>query len=604
MKKSLASRIIRLAAIYCAVFCSIVILQFSGKGNFNLTAGSINIKGRYLQDIQTEQQEKNKEEGLLPITSGVKLFYGGLEFNLKEERGKGLTLTSIDENGETNSDAVSVNPEFMTVTDNSAQFILPGGTTITFTSFESDRGHELQINAEFADNVSEIIIPITPRRSSLVKDNEQTGILFSGNRYFFNNPGIEIEKGKIILSNNMTFVSYRARSKQPAFNPADFIIPQSQNYETVVRSWQSSSFTYWNQNAMSLQAEDDIIAYLSESLTRGNFATMVNTIPGSFLNSTRHSHRSAVYIGGMVNAYRSFNIYENEKTALINRLIRERSLDLLKEKNILDHLFSRNNIALVNELIVIITEIEPEMINIDYCAGLLEIYSDLRRWLPGSYTNDPNYPIGHLTEQIILLISENLSHDSGNDLVNISTSESINAEYNLRLGKALDYWAQNAGHAPDWSLIGKSLVLSAISDNNSGNLYNTLNLSNYYPRATVLLPESGHWAWTVSPSVRATYIDGNLNIAFNFPANASHYAIIRGVRPFIKIQFYGMDWRTDGQFERYDSSGWVYYPQDQTLVLKVRHRELVENVRIFYRVEEPPPIIIVPAEPAEEEFVE
>jgi len=67
----------------------------------------------------------------------------------------------------------------------------------------------------------------------------------------------------------------------------------------------------------------------------------------------------------------------------------------------------------------------------------------------------------------------------------------------------------------------------------------------------------------------------------------SHFMIIRGVRPFIRIQLHGMDWRTDSQFERYDSSGWVYYPEEQTLIVKLKHRVTTENIRIIYRATEP-----------------
>ncbi|MCL2185160.1 MAG: hypothetical protein FWB86_04800 [Treponema sp.] len=580
MRKTLASRIIGLTAIYCIVFCSVVILQFSSKGNFSLNKGSINIKGRYLE-------ANNRNNDIIPIEGGVKLFYGGLEFNLREERGKGLTLTG------TNDDSLSVNPEFMMFAQTefadsvSVRFVLPGGTSITFSSFDSERGHEMQINTEFADNVSKIIIPIKPRRSSLVRDHEQVGIMFSGNRYFFNNPNLEIEEGKIVLSKEVSFISYRARSKQTAFDPSNFILAQSQDYETVVRNWQNASFTFWNQNTANI-TENDIIAYLSESLGRGNFTAMLNTLPPAFINSQRHSFRSAVFTGGMRNAYLSFNTFENERISLITGLIREGSLSFLKEENVIDYLFSRSYTALANEAIQLITSAEPSMLNIAYCAGLLEVYSDIRKWSAAG-NSDPNYPIGHLADKIISLISENLIHDKNEDNVHITAAEDINKEYNVRLGKALNYWVQNSGLPAQWSSVGKSLVLSAIADNNSGSLYNILNLGNYYPRAALLLQETGHWAWTISPAVRATYIDGNLNLAFNFPISASHYAIIRGVRPFIKIQIYDMDWRTDSNFEQYDSSGWVYYPQDQTLVLKVRHRALVENVRIFYRVEEPPP---------------
>jgi hypothetical protein len=73
-----------------------------------------------------------------------------------------------------------------------------------------------------------------------------------------------------------------------------------------------------------------------------------------------------------------------------------------------------------------------------------------------------------------------------------------------------------------------------------------------------------------------------LDIAATFPVGETHYMVIRGVKPFTKIQLYNMDYRTDPQFERYDSSGWSYSPSEQTLLVKMKHRTNTEHVRIFY----------------------
>jgi hypothetical protein len=583
MRKPLASRIIGLAVIYCVAFCIIVILQFSNRGYFSHSIGGMTIRGRYLQQESTAEApaaELQKLESAPAITGGVKITYGGLEFNLKEERGKGLMLTAID-------GTIPVNPEYMILTENSARFILPGGTIVTFNLPTSTRGPELQINTEFANNISEIAIPIASRRSSLIRENGQLGIMYGGFRYFFTRQGREFEDGKITLSRNNTSISYRARSRQRVFDPDDYIIARAQNYESVIRNWRDTNFSYWNQNAAMLQNESDITAFLSEALTRGNFMPAVNSIPGNFINSPRHSYISSVFLGGMTAAYRSFISLENEKLNLITRLTRERSLAIFQESHILDYLFSRGYTAIANEIIEIINNAEPQMLTADYCAGLLEAFSDLRRWRP-----EANNPIEHLTEQILFLVSENLNRDNENDLVLASFSGTSNFEYSLRLGKALVYWADTTKNT-EWLGIGRSLVLSAITSGNAGRLHDILKPADFTPRAAWLTNE-GHWAWTASQNVRASYIDGNLNLAFSFPANNSHYVMIRGVRPFIRIQIHGMDWRSDSQFERYDSSGWVYYPQDQVLVLKLRHRLTVENVRIIYRA--PPPVVIIPEE--------
>jgi len=578
MKKSLASRIAGLAAIYCLVFFILVIVQFSGKGNFSLSAGAMTIKGRY------EAVSGEEETDAQRVTGGIKIFFGGLEFSLKEERDKGLLIAD-------NSGGLSaVNPEYMTVSERAALFILPGGNTIEFTLFDSARGPELHITAQLAENITEVTIPIMLRRASLVRDNGQPLVLYSGSYYSFASPHEELEKRKLVLSGERASVSYRSRSMQKVFDPEDYIIAGAQDYESIIENWRNSSYTQWNQNAAVLQNEDDIIAYLSESLRRGSYTTAVAAVSRNFLNSPRQSYRSSVYIGGMSGAYRSFTASENERYGYITSLAREGSPELLKEEHILDYLFSRNNSALAADVINIMQITDTGIVIADDCPGIFEAYSDFKRYRPTA-----NNPLEHLIEQALLVVSENLNYDSDNDLLFASGSESGNLEYSMRLGIALINWAQ--ADSP-WAAIGRSLVLSALSSGyGNGSLYNLLFQTNYHPRAASLTDSI--WAWTASPSVSASYTDGNLNVAFSFPVGSSHFVILKGVSPFIKIQIHEMDWRTDSQFERYDSSGWVYYAQEQTLILKMRHRTQIENVKIFYRAEAPS--APVPAPPPVEE---
>jgi len=580
MRKPLATKIIGLAVLYCAVFCILVILQFSNRGDFSIAAGSMTIRGHYANESGESRGDSDDEDAFEDetrnISGGIKIFYGGLEFALKQERGKGLMLAK------SGGAFTAVNPEAMILSSNIARFILPGGTVVTFTSFDSVRGPELQISAEFTDDILEVIIPLTPRRSSLIQDSGQLGIMYSGSRYVFSSLGQELENGSLTLSKDNSFISYRSRGRQRAFDPEDYIITQVQNYSNVLRQWQDSNYIHWNQNASGLQSEDDIIAYLSQTLQRGNYSTAVSAITGNLLNTPKHTYRSASYVGGMIRSYSTFMTAENERMNNVTRLIRAKSLDVLKEEHLLDYLFTRSSLALANEVIDLINNANPSALISEHCPGLLEIYFDMRRWRPGT-----NNPIEHLTEQMLVLISENMNRDTENDAVYASSSESNNFEYSLRLGKALVFWA-DAVHNTEWAAIGRSLIISAITSGNAGRLYNILNPGDYYPRAT-WLTDAGHWAWTVSPVIRASDTAGNLNLSFTFPLGMTHHVIIRGVRPFLRIQIHGMDWRSDPQFENYDSSGWLYYPDNQVLIIKLRHRSSIENIRLIYQEYAPPP---------------
>ncbi len=597
MKKFIAYRIIGLAALYCALFCVLVILQFSNKGNFSLQAGLMTVRGRFLQNDEAAAPGKEKASHLEgTLADGVKIFFSGIEFNLKEARGSGLTLTDL------NGSSIEVNPQIMTIDENTVRLKL-GESAVVFTSSTSANGEELQIRGEFADNITSVSIPIEPRRSSIIHENEQIGVLYSGSRYFFSSSnGHEFEDGMLTLSRDDTFALLRSKEKQSEFNPDDFTIPQAQNYAAALSNWRESSFAYWNQNSISLQNEDDIIAFCGEALRRGSFIAALTSISPDFMNSARRTYRSSGFLGGMAESYRSFISAGNDKTTLLNRLAREGSPDILLEEHIIDYLFSRGNNTLAIDIINLIKSTTPENWLVSHCAGLLEAYVDIKLW-----RTELDNPVEPLIEQILLLVQENLNKDTTNNLVYVSGSEDDNSqdkniEYSLRLGSALLHWAELANNF-DWINIGHSLILSALTNSSEpavqaagikGKLYNALRFTDYYPRA-VRLADNGLWAWTIASSARAAYTDGNLNLSFSFPVSMTHHVIIRGIRPFIKLQIHEMDWRSDSRFERYDASGWVYYPESQTLILKLRHRTAVESVKIFYVPEAPPraPVTVI-----------
>jgi hypothetical protein len=559
-----------LAALYCAVFYVLVLLQFSGKGNFTVSADTMTIKGRYLENGGASAAHSAAQI----LTGGTRVFFGGLEFNLKEDRGSGLILTGI------NGAVIPVSPESLEITDNTARLGLPGGSALVFTA----KGMELQINAEFAQDVSEVSIPIIPHRS-LVRNNGQLGIMYNGSRYLFNGSGQELETNKIILSKENAFISYRSRGKQKTFDPADYIIPQSQNYYYALSNWQDASFNHWSQNAPSLQNEDDIIGYMNEALRQNYYTAALASVSENFFNSAQRTYKSSTYLGGMTDAYRSFISEENRKLNIITNLTMEGSLDIFKEEHIIDYLLTRGNTVPAHDIIELLQNTSQERLIIDYCPGLLEAYSDIKRWNP-SIKN----PVEPLIEQILLLVSENMTKDTSANLVYASGSKERNLYYSIRLGNALISWAEDVKNT-EWADIGRSLVLSALTSAGpgAGNLYSSLKPAEYYPKA-VWLADNGVWTWTISPVVRLSWTEGNLNIAFTFPVSMTHHVIIRGVKPFLKMQIHEMDWRTDSTFERYDASGWIYFPQDQILILKLRHRLPVESVKIFYRMEEPPPV--------------
>jgi hypothetical protein len=592
MRKPVISHIFGLCALYCAVFIFLVIIQFSNKGNFNISIGDLAVRGRYLQQI-----DRAVDFGIREISDGVKVFFSGMECNLRGEHSKGLFLSYI------NGNHTEVNPQKMAVDENSVLLELPGGSALIFSCIPSTYGTELKISGVFSDDVDAIHIPITPRRSSLVFSNEQYGFLFNGMRYVFSYATSEIEKGFLVISAETPIVFYRPTGKQKTFEPMDYTVAFSNNsgeYEDFLHKWQNQSYLNWKQ--YDLYTENDVTAYCAESLNQGDFRQAVISASRDYLNTQKHGYFSSGFLGGMTRAFRLFSDAEKSKLDSITVLTRTQSLDVLKEFHILKYFLVRGNTSLAVEIAELLRNANTDQLQLEHCPGVLEFFEDYNQW--NSSTDNPaEKHISHVQD----ILSTVLYRDSGfangavangaangdaagtgaapSGSVYISANDAIDPVFNARVGKALYAWAELTGNS-DWAAVGRSLVLSALQevDSDAGSLWYVLDPARYYPRA-IPIAQLGLWTWTVTPVVNAVNQAGNINITYSFPENQTHYVIIQGVKPFVKIQIHNMDFRSDRQFETYDSSGWVYYQQEQSLVIKLKHRTTMESVKIFYRVD-------------------
>jgi hypothetical protein len=303
-------------------------------------------------------------------------------------------------------------------------------------------------------------------------------------------------------------------------------------------------------------------------------------------------------------AQRSFVNAEREKINRLSRTINEKSMEFLREPHSFEYLAVRGYVNFIDDGAELARSIDPATLALDLTPGIFEGALDLRQ-----HRSHADNPFDRLVDQACFVISEGLRRDPKEDRVFVFQGGTAGMEFNMRLGKSLWAWAEGTG-SEAWAAVGRSLVLSVLSmADGSGTVASGLTLSEtgeisgaanqpristarlhrilqpgeYYPRAASIgSGVSGIWAWTAASSISAAQENNVLDISVSFPVGETHYMMIRGVRPFAKIQIYNIDYRTYPQFERYDSSGWVYQGADQILILKMKHRSQTEHIRIFY----------------------
>ena len=594
MKKPIFLRFIFITSLYVGIFILLVSTQFASPRGFVIAVGDFIISGQHRLSGENESLYHKYH-----LDGNVQIIFGGIGFDIAIGNGD-RSLHVV----ETNGDRVQALPESMIISENTAQFVFNGGTELVFASHYVGGFPEIRIAAVFAEGISGIELPFTPQRRTRIMDtvNGQFVAVSAGVYHSFGNSPVDIERRVLHVYAGGRPVSFRAIPEGRIFSPYDFILTQAETteaYSQFITQWRENNFPRWNNAALNINNEDIVLANVTEALVRGAYRAAVSAVPASFMGGNARTYQSSVFLGGMDQAHTSLLASDREKLSSISMQINNGSAGFLAAPHVFEFLSGRGQNNFIDAALNVVRAMNPNMLHIDLVPGILEGYAAFRTLRPG--TENPFEP---LINQAFHIISSSLRripnmsnpHDNIEFLVFAVYDGQREVEFNLRLGKALTAHAER-GQIEAWAEVGRSLVLSALlagetSDPElSARLYNILRPAGIYPRA-VQLSSPAIWTWTASEVVNVVQQNDILDIQVSFTPGESHYMIIRGIRPFVRIQIHNMDWRSDPGFERFDSSGWRYIPQEQTLLVKMRHRTSLENLRIIFW--EPP----APSSPA------
>jgi hypothetical protein len=610
MRKPLVPRFLLLVVLYALVFVFLVNLQFAKRTGFTHRAGNLVVQGSY---------RSRQEEAPLPNTyaldRGAGVFFGGIEFDLGRKDRDGFVISAEDPGIQSGP----IQPELLVIGDNGVHFRLVGETELSFVTRYTGGALELVIEADFSPGYSGLEIPFRPLRTSRIEESGSTLLIRSdGVNYTFGG-GLdgtpELADRIIRLRPESRTLSYRMIPERRTISPENFILAAARNpaeYEEAVTQWRDKSYSAWNRAAGSpdsgrLLSGETINAYMSEALKRGTYRAVSAALAPAYVSPTDNlSFAASAYMGKLDAALRSLSSSERERYSRLARLFNERSADFLKELHVVEFLGVRGLNNLLDDAADMLRSFDPAAMTLDQSAGFLEGNLDWGRIRPGR-----DNPYDRFLDQAFHVAGDSLKKNPFTGAVLAFSGNEADTELNLRLGSALSLLDDETRQA-----LGKSIVLSVLSladdtgsvprivvqDENGGfgekpdagrlssaRMYRICRAENggeYYARAQSLSTETtGLWAWTAGSNVSAVQGAGTTDITVSFPAGETHYMMIRGLRPFAVLQLYGIDYPSDPQFERYDSSGWVYSPQEQTLLLKMKHRSSTERIRILYNSE-------------------
>jgi hypothetical protein len=596
------------------IFVILVMLQFGKQRGFTRYIGAMLVSGHY-GESSARTADAEGDAAVYPLEGGVAVSFGGMEFRLHDD-GEFALLQSGGEK-------VPLLPQTMIVYDNSAAFDFRDGTRLVFEAENGAEagGPELRIAAQFGEEYAGLELPFRMLRTSRIRDagDGQFVVMADDAAYSFGPSRLDGGRRVLILDAGGPAASYRAVPKgaipeQTDFVPEHFILSPAEDealYAETTARWRDEAYSLWARAVRNTDDETLVVAYIAESAGRGVYQEAVSGVPSAFLRRASWTCYASVYLGRLNLGLRSLSEFERDAAARLSALIAAKSEDFFLEPHVIEFCGVRGYGQILDGAAGLAHSLDPASLDPGLIPGILESYAE---W--SAYRSPGDNPFGRLVESACLIIEDGLRRTAGARVLYFRDGRA-DAEYNLRLGLALDRYGRLSGRE-DWGALGRSLVVSVLSFTENGNLPEELIIPNAeeaggrseisgeagivpgrtridslalyrlfpsaaYPHAVSIgSPADGVWAWTASDSVAISRENNILDIAVSFPVGETHYMLIRGLRPFAKIQLYGIDYRTDPQFERYDSSGWSFSPSEQTLLLKLKHRTTVEHIRVFY----------------------
>ena len=578
MLKKPIRKIFGLVALYAVFIVGIFVMQFR----------SDSLIRKNIRMMRVTLSETENESGQSLLKNNFQLSFNGLLFSADEKNPVTYTrddmsevpvkLLSLDE-----GDSLSYSLNFS------------GGVRLTFSLSEDSDTASLWIAAEMPPEANSVNVRYSPFSGFSISELKAKSAVFSGRTNSYSLIAPALSGDKISFQKNSKSAHYSMMTKQSEFrldDIGDLTFASRDIYAQTLASLKTqiiNSFFAASQNEVNFSlsvGEQTVLSFVAAMAEAGRYNEGLNAVPETFVKGNRRTYQSAPYFGSMADLLPTLTMQIENLNNMILRAVQERNLDIWTVDNLAAYMYTqgnRGNVALLVTLPASMTELN---LTVNQAAGIL------RSW---AYFQAQNSSMAKPLEPVLELCAQRIVQAcslDGEKVLLIENDAPLSVLMAATAGDALvsygKYSNQGALEKCGYLIVNSYAGDTAALDLRSmAELYPVLVHGNpYYPHYVLLktMEAENVWAWTIASNIQYSR-DENLTISLNidFPVGLSHYMFIRGIYPFLRIQIYNMDFRTDPRFEIYNSSGYIYRSAAQALLLKSRHREQNEVVRLFYR---------------------
>ena len=604
--KHIAGRIVAYTVLYCSVIFGIFVLQFTKGQTFSLTLGSMTVTGRQ------ERAESGKMIPLLPLH----VVSNGLNLYISEQN----PVYAVDEGDITSALRVLAYQFY----ESEARFSVHCSDDVVISFFSERRGDvdSLMVEAVLPEGIKRILLPWKITQNAGIERADGKIFVRSGKKqYTFTgsfgfdtdgeNTAAQFEEPHLVLAKGQPFASYKTYLPLEELDITtipSMVQASAESYTAALNSF-SSAVVHAGTQALSSKriTEKTLIAYIAEMGQRGKFAGTMETAPAQTLARNVRTYLSNPFYDNVQETHVGLIADDAKKRERYAALITDNSLEIFEQDGLIPFLTDRGSRRSIEGLFRLIEKMDVAQLNARQAAGVLEVWLDCTHYYPERKTlfEDLLPVCEKKITDALLLIDEGLylSNDgtyidsvatlaSARILMRYGTEQSSvwQSVARMLVTSLLRYSGESAGLPVGFTVTGsKSTQLVITADDSdvldAGTLYPLLKPDNsWYPHAQslALQAEAGIWAWTCAQNIEVLEnTSKTLVLRIRFPEGQSHYLTLHGIRPFYRIEMYGIPFRSDARFEMYNSSGYAYNAGSKTLYLKMRHKSEYETIRLL-----------------------
>ncbi len=576
MRKHPVRKFFTLLVVYAAIIVGIFVLQFKSESIISKSIGPLRISY-----AQTESSDN-----VTTLRNQFKASFKGLNFSSSETSpAYGISSSGKQE--------ILVLKDY-SETEKSASFLFNDGTKLTFELTSTDEDAELSLLCKMSKHYAEISVPYSFSNSYAIENLSSNHALVTSKSNFYMLNAHNISEDRILLSKSENIAKFQNYDPSKAFTyqaVAGFENTDKESFALISKQLRESLVSKMQEllaleNTDSL-SEAEITAYVAEMILNGKYNEALDSIPESFKRGNKRTYLSTPYFNNLANMNKSLVMQTSRYESMTENALTSKNLDIFTAGGISDFILRQKKTSQIKELLLLPStliqsgEFKPNAIQ---AAGILNVYADL-------YKADSNLASNFDSAiQTCLDVLEDNCVLEGTALSIQSETQNISLEQTVTAGNAL----VKAGTVLNRTELVSSgyLIMNSALKAKTPELFELAELypllaedNKFYPH-TEILGYYGNkcvWAWTCASSINYEIDSENIvNINIDFPLSYTHHIIFNGIPTFhSQIEIQRQMFRTDPRFETYNSSGYVYQSQDETLLIKSRHKSKIELIRLF-----------------------